>query len=56
MIDVFDRNARIDRKLMDRVADGVDAELEHAAAVHGKHTLAVRGNLEWRGAIQPGNA
>ncbi len=40
MIDVFDRNARIARKLMDRVADGVDAELEHAAAIHGQHARA----------------
>ena len=56
MIDVFDRNARIDRKLMDRVADGVDAELEHAAAIHGQHARAICGSLKRRGAEQTGNA
>lgn len=56
MIDIFDRNARIARKLMDRVADGVDAELEHAAAIHGQHALAICGGLKRRGTDQTGNA
>ena len=56
MIDVFDRNARIARKLMDRVADGVDAELEHAAAIHGQHARAICGSLKRRGTDQTGNA
>ena len=55
MIDVFDQNARIDRKLMDRVTDGVDAELEHAAAIHGQHALAICGSLKRRVADQTGN-
>ena len=56
MVDVFDRNARIARKLMDRVADGVDAELEHAAAIHGKHAFAVLYRPIRRGARQSGDA
>ena len=50
MIDVYNRNARINRKLMDRVADGVDAELEHAAAIHEQHARAICGSLKRRGA------
>ena len=41
---------------MDRVADGVDAELEHAATIHGQHTRAICGVLKRRGADQTGNA
>ena len=41
---------------MDRVADGVDAELEHAAAIHGQHTRAICGGLKRRRTDQTGNA
>ena len=41
---------------MDRVADGVDAELEHAAAIHGKHAFAVLYRPIRRGARQSGDA
>ena len=41
---------------MDRVADGVDAELEHAAAIHGQHALAICRGLKRRGADQTGYA
>ena len=56
MIDVFDRNARIARKLMDHVADGIDAELEHTTTVHGQHAFAVLRCLIRRGARQSGDA
>ena len=56
MVDVFDLKARIARKLMTRVTEGVDAEIEHTAAIHGQHALAISGGLKRRGADQSGNA
>ena len=53
MVDVLNRDTRVPRKLVDRVADRIDAKLEHAAAVHGEHALAVHGSFERRGAGQP---
>ena len=53
MVDVLNRNTSIACELVDRVADRIDAKLEHATAVHGKYALAVRGSFERRGAGQP---
>lgn len=55
MVDVLDRDVRVAGELVDRIADGVDAELEHAAAIQGQHALAICGSLKRRVADQTGN-
>ena len=56
VVDVLDRDARVADELVDRVADGIDAKLEDATAVHGKHAFAVLRRLIRRGACQSGDA
>ena len=55
LVDVLDRNARVAGKLVDRVTDGIDAKLEDATAIHGKHAFAICGSLKRRVADQTGN-
>ena len=56
VVDVLDRDARVAGEFVDRVTDGIDAELEHAAAIHGKHAFAVLYRPIRRGARQSGDA